>query len=194
MKVPVQPVIMAGGSGTRLWPLSRAGFPKQFLVLAGDSSLFQQAAARLSSLADADLQVAPPLIVGNEEHRFLVLDQLREIRQEPSAVLLEPIGRNTAPALTLAALHALEGGADPVLAVISSDQTVTDEAAFTQALRRAAAIAADGAIAILGITPDRPETGYGYIRAEPGGFSTNSATRGATSGRAATSGTPACSC
>jgi mannose-1-phosphate guanylyltransferase/mannose-6-phosphate isomerase len=161
----VQPVIMAGGSGTRLWPLSRSGFPKQFLVLGGNSSLFQQAATRLAALGAAGTTVAAPLIVGNEEHRFLVLDQLREIKQEPSAVLLEPVGRNTAPALTLAALQALEGGADPVLVVISSDQTVTDEAAFTQALRRAVALAADGAITILGITPDRPETGYGYIRA-----------------------------
>jgi mannose-1-phosphate guanylyltransferase / mannose-6-phosphate isomerase len=166
MTISVQPVIMAGGSGTRLWPLSRAGFPKQFLVLGGDSSLFQQAASRLASLGDAGTAVAAPVIVGNEEHRFLVLDQLREIRQEPAAVLLEPVGRNTAPALTLAALQALEGGADPVLVVISSDQTVTDDDAFTQALRRAVTLAADGAITILGITPDRPETGYGYIHAE----------------------------
>ena len=167
--IQVQPVIMAGGFGTRLWPLSRAGFPKQFLVLGGDSSLFQQAASRLASLGEAGTAVAAPLIVGNEEHRFLVLDQLREIKQEPSAVLLEPVGRNTAPALTLAALQAQEGGADPVLVVISSDQTVTDEAAFTQALRRAVTLAAEGAITILGITPDRPETGYGYIRAEGSG-------------------------
>jgi mannose-1-phosphate guanylyltransferase/mannose-6-phosphate isomerase len=173
MTIPVQPVIMAGGSGTRLWPLSRAGFPKQFLVLSGHSSLFQQAAARLQALGQAagsigaeGLAVAAPVIVGNDDHRFLVLDQLREIQVEPAAVLLEPMGRNTAPALTLAALQALEGGADPVLVVISSDQTVTDEAAFTAALRRAVQVAAGGAIAILGITPERPETGYGYIRTE----------------------------
>ena len=169
MSISVQPVIMAGGSGTRLWPLSRAGYPKQFLVLSGNSSLFQQAATRLATLAEAGTTVAAPLIVGNEEHRFLVLDQLREVKQEPSAVLLEPVGRNTAPALTLAALQAQQGGADPVLVVISSDQTVTDEAAFTQALRRAVVQADGGAIAILGITPDRPETGYGYIRADGGG-------------------------
>lgn len=162
----VQPVIMAGGSGTRLWPLSRSGFPKQFLVLGGDCSLFQQAATRLATLAGEGAAVAAPLVVGNEEHRFLVLDQLREVKLEPAAVLLEPVGRNTAPALTLAALQALEGGADPVLVVTPADQTVTDEAAFTQALKQAVAIAADGAITILGITPDRPETGYGYIRAE----------------------------
>ena len=97
-------------------------------------------------------------------HLALVLDQLRELRVEPAAALLEPVGRNTAPAVTLAALAALEGGADPVLVVTPADQTVTDEAAFTDALQRAVRVAAGGAIAILGITPDRPETGYGYIR------------------------------
>jgi mannose-1-phosphate guanylyltransferase/mannose-6-phosphate isomerase len=165
-KTQVQPVIMAGGSGTRLWPLSRAGFPKQFLVLSGNTSLFQQAATRLQGLGDDDTSVADPLIVGNEEHRFLVLDQLREIKAEPAAVLLEPVGRNTAPAVTLAALYALESGGDPVLVVTSADQTVTDGAAFTAALKGAVRMAADGAIAILGVTPDRPETGYGYIRAD----------------------------
>ena len=165
-KIAVQPVIMAGGSGTRLWPLSRAGFPKQFLVLSGNTSLFQQAASRLQGLADARLDVAAPVVVGNEEHRFLVLDQLRELKTEPQAVLLEPVGRNTAPAVTLAALAALEGGGDPVLVITSADQTVTDGAAFTQALRGAVAMAAEGAITVLGITPDRPETGYGYIRAD----------------------------
>ena len=108
----VQPVIMAGGSGTRLWPLSRAQHPKQFLVLQGNRSLFQQAATRLGALAAADITVNAPCIVGNEEHRFLVLDQLRELALAPPTVLLEPMGRNTAPAMTLAALHALEGGTD----------------------------------------------------------------------------------
>jgi mannose-1-phosphate guanylyltransferase/mannose-6-phosphate isomerase len=104
--------------------------------------------------------------VGNEEHRFMVLDQLRDMRAEPQAVILEPMGRNTAPAVTLAALQALEAGADPVLVVTPADQTVTDEAAFTAALRRAVAAAGDGAVVILGIAPDKPETGYGYIRAD----------------------------
>ena len=157
----IQPVIMAGGSGTRLWPLSRAGYPKQFLVLHGNESLLQQAARRLAALGGA----APPIVVGNEEHRFLILDQLREARCTPSAVLLEPAGRNTAPAVTLAALQATQGGADPVLVITPADQTVTDPAAFTAALERAASEAADGAVVILGITPDRPETGYGYIQA-----------------------------
>ena len=164
--VPVVPVVMAGGSGTRLWPLSRAGFPKQFLVLSGSTSLFQQAVSRLQGLADTQIAVEPPLVVGNEEHRFLVLDQLRELKCEPAAVLLEPMGRNTAPALTLAALQALEGGKDPVLVVTPADQTVTDDAAYVSAVRRAVLQAANGAIAILGVKPTRPETGYGYIRTE----------------------------
>ena len=168
MTVLVQPVIMAGGAGTRLWPLSRAGYPKQFLVLSGNPadrhSLFQHAVRRLQGLASDSISVASPTIVGNEDHRFLILDQLRELQIEPAAALLEPVGRNTAPAVTLAALAALEGGQDPVLVVNSSDQTVTDEAAFTRALRSAVRVAADGAICILGITPDRPETGYGYIQ------------------------------
>ena len=167
-KIQVQPVIMAGGSGTRLWPLSRAQHPKQFLVLSGNRSLFQQATQRLSALAADDIRVAAPSIVGNEEHRFLVLDQLRELKLPPATALLEPMGRNTAPAMTLAALHALESGADPVLVVSPADQTVTDDAAFTLALQRAVRIAAGGAIVILGVTPDRPETGFGYIRALPG--------------------------
>jgi mannose-1-phosphate guanylyltransferase/mannose-6-phosphate isomerase len=164
--ISVQPVVMAGGSGTRLWPLSRAGYPKQFLVLSGTQSLFQQSVLRLQGLAGADITLTPPLVVGNDEHRFLVLEQLREIKCEPAAVLLEPVGRNTAPALTLAALQALEDGADPVLVVTPADQTVTDAAAFTAAVQQAVRRAADGSIVILGITPDRPETGYGYIRAD----------------------------
>ena len=100
----VLPVIMAGGSGTRLWPLSRALYPKQFLILQGNQSLFQQAHLRLQDLACDDVTVAKPCVVGNEEHRFLVLDQLRELKGEPSSLLLEPTGRNTAPAVTLAAL------------------------------------------------------------------------------------------
>jgi len=164
--IQVQPVVMAGGSGTRLWPLSRAGFPKQFLVLSGHTSLFQQAVSRLQGLADEGLAVHAPLVVGNEEHRFLVLDQLRELSAEPAAVLLEPVGRNTAPAMTLAALQASQEDADPVLIVAAADQTVTDAAAYTEALRRAVRQAAEGAITILGIRPDRPDTGYGYIRAD----------------------------
>ncbi len=166
----IQPVLMAGGSGTRLWPLSRATHPKQFLSLSGSRdgqrSLFQQALTRLAALAGDGIEAHPLLIVGNEEHRFLMLDQLRELEGDVDggAILLEPVGRNTAPAVTLAALAALEGGADPVLVVTPADQTVTDPAAFAAALRRAVRAAADGAIVVLGVEPDRAETGYGYIR------------------------------
>jgi mannose-1-phosphate guanylyltransferase / mannose-6-phosphate isomerase len=166
--ISIQPVVMAGGSGTRLWPLSRAGFPKQFLSLGSDESLFQLAVARLVGLASEDIAVEAPLIVGNAEHRFLALEQLREQGVEPAAVILEPVGRNTAPALTLAALAARESGADPVLVVSPADQTVIDGPAFTAALQRAVRGAADGAIVILGITPTSPETAYGYIRSTTG--------------------------
>jgi len=162
--IRVQPVIIAGGSGTRLWPLSRAMHPKQFLALHGERSLFQQAVSRLRSLAAADIRVAAPSVVGNEEHRFLVLDQLAALGTPGASILLEPVGRNTAPAMTLAALQALDGGADPVLVVTPADQSVADEAAFTAALREAVRAAADGAIVVLGVAPDRAETGYGYIR------------------------------
>ncbi len=160
----VQPVILCGGSGTRLWPLSRAGFPKQFLCLTGAESLFQQAAQRLVSLGSTNIQVAKPIIVTGEEHRFLAIEQLREVGIEISAALLEPVGRNTAPALTLAALAAQADGLDPVLVVTPADQTVADTAAFTQAMQAAIREAAVGSIVILGITPDSPETGYGYIQ------------------------------
>ncbi|MEW6708079.1 MAG: mannose-1-phosphate guanylyltransferase/mannose-6-phosphate isomerase [Pseudomonadota bacterium] len=166
--ITVQPVVMAGGSGTRLWPLSRAQYPKQFLVLQGNRSLFQQAAARLAQLAGDGIEVATACIVGNEEHRFLILDQLREVSRQHATVLLEPTGRNTAPAVTLAALQAQQGGQDPVLVITPADQTVTDEAAFKTALQQAARQAAGGGIVILGITPDRPETGFGYISTEAG--------------------------
>ena len=162
--INVTPVILCGGSGTRLWPLSRTGFPKQFLCLTGKESLFQQAALRLANLGNADIQVASPMIVTGEDHRFLASEQLREIGVELDCALLEPVGRNTAPALTLAAFAAMEGGADPVLVVTPADQTVVKADAFTAAMQQAVAEAANGTIVILGVTPDKPETGYGYIQ------------------------------
>ena len=162
----VTPVILCGGAGSRLWPLSRTGFPKQFLCLTGDESLFQQAARRLANLAQPGWQLASPLIVTGEEHRFLAAEQLREAGIALGAALLEPVGRNTAPALTLAALAAHAQGQDPVLVVTPADQTVTDNAAFAQAVQQAVQTAAKGTIVILGITPDSPETGYGYIQVE----------------------------
>jgi mannose-1-phosphate guanylyltransferase/mannose-6-phosphate isomerase len=166
-RIAVQPVVMAGGSGTRLWPLSRAGYPKQFLVLTQDgASLFQQAVRRLSALGTAgDLVLAPVLTVANDEHRFLVLEQLRECGgAEAGLVLLEPCGRNTAPAVTMAALQANANGGDPVLVVAAADHVIPDQAAFERALQEAVHEAVAGAIVVLGIAPTRPETGYGYLR------------------------------
>lgn len=164
--IEVQPVILCGGSGARLWPLSRTGFPKQFLCLIGNESLFQQAAKRLATLANSRIQVAQPLIVTGEEHCFLALEQLREVNIELGAALLEPVGRNTAPALTIAALCALEKGCDPILVVTPANQTVTDGLMFTKSIQSAIYEADNGTIVILGTQPDTPETGYGYIQCD----------------------------
>jgi len=143
--IQVTPVILCGGSGTRLWPLSRTGFPKQFLCLTGNESLFQQAAQRLGQLGNSDIAVANPIIVTGEDHRFLAAEQLREAGIELGSALLEPVGRNTAPALTLAALAAMESDADPVLVVTPADQTVVNAVAFTAAMQQAVAEAATAA-------------------------------------------------
>lgn len=170
----VVPVILCGGSGTRLWPLSRSGFPKQFLVLSGDGSaksLFQQAVERLNHIRSPQIQVGKTVVVTNEEHRFLVLDQLRELHKVQATLLLEPEGRNTAPALTLAALYASEkntGEADPILVITPADQTIQNGPAFTKALNECIQVVQEDqnakTIAILGITARAPETGYGYIK------------------------------
>jgi mannose-1-phosphate guanylyltransferase/mannose-6-phosphate isomerase len=165
--IQVTPVILCGGSGTRLWPLSRIGFPKQFLCLTGNESLFQQAAQRLSALGSEHIQVAAPVIVSGEDHRFLASEQLREVGIALGTALLEPTGRNTAPALILAALAAVQQGQDPVLVVTPADQTIANPAAFSAAVQQAIAQAEQGSIVVLGVTPDKPETGYGYIRTEP---------------------------
>ena len=160
----VTPVILCGGSGTRLWPLSRTAFPKQFLVLSGKTSLFQQTFERLQALKNPSATLNDALIVTNEEHRFLVLDQLREMKDVKAQLLLEPIGRNTAPALTLAGLQATEKGEDPILVVTPADQTVQDQANFTKSLHNAIELADKGSIVVLGIKPTKPDTGFGYIK------------------------------
>lgn len=162
--IAVQPVLLAGGPGTRLWPLSRSGFPKQFLSLTGKESLFQLAARRLAALACPDFAMADLYVVCGEEHRFLALEQLREIGTT-ATLLLEPIARNTAPALTLAALAAAENGQDPLLVVTPADQSIGDESAFIQSMQTAIRCAAQGGIVIFGVPPTRPETGFGYIQA-----------------------------
>ena len=157
-------VILCGGSGTRLWPLSRSGFLKQFLVLSGDQSqqsLFQQAIDRAQAAIGPSKSRCTTLILTNEEHRFLALDQLRELKDIQATLLLEPSVRNTAPALTLAALYAQEHSDDPVLFITPADQTIQNQAVFEKAIQSALQIAESGAIAILGITPSAPETGYG---------------------------------
>ena len=162
---------MAGGSGTRLWPLSRSGFPKQFLALDGRSSLFQQAVERLYRLAARASRRPRRWWWATTSTDFCCWSNCANWASPGATLLLEPMGRNTAPALTLAALAALEGGGDPVLAMTPADQTVTDAPAFTQAMRRAAELAHGGAIVTLGIVPTRPETGYGYIQAATPGRS-----------------------
>ena len=159
----LQPVLLSGGSGTRLWPLSREAYPKQFLPLAGADTMLQATWRRVAPLA-----TAAPIVVANEEHRFLVAEQLRQVGAPRTAILLEPVGRNTAPAIAAAALQAMAGGDDPLLLVLPSDHVVTDEAAFHAAVREAIPAAAGGALVTFGIVPGAPETGFGYIQAEAG--------------------------
>ena len=160
----IQPVVLSGGSGTRLWPLSREKYPKQLLALTGEDSLLQATLRRLEGVVGADS--AAPLVVCNEDYRFVVAEQLRLIGQK-GQIVLEPAGRNTAPALTIAAFAAQSDGEDPVLLVMPADHVVSQPAVFQSAVRHAAELAQDGAIVTFGIAPDRPETGYGYIQAGP---------------------------
>lgn len=151
----IKPVIMAGGSGTRLWPLSRASHPKQFLALNGDKTMLQQTVERLSELYTDEL-----IAICNEEHRFFVAEQMREI-DALGKIILEPVGRNTAPAIALAALS--EEGNDPMLLVLAADHVIADKKAFTEAVIKAVPLAEAGKLVTFGIAPTEPHTGYGYI-------------------------------
>ncbi|MBU2870045.1 mannose-1-phosphate guanylyltransferase/mannose-6-phosphate isomerase [Colwellia sp. E2M01] len=155
----ILPVIMAGGSGSRLWPLSRQLFPKQFLTLTGEHSMLQATALRLSGI-----EHQAPVVICNEEHRFSVAEQFRANNIKNSGIILEPVGRNTAPAIALAALNAVKNGDDPLLLVLAADHVIQDEAAFCASVEQAAAHAASGKLVTFGIVPTAPETGYGYIK------------------------------
>ncbi|AJQ86442.1 mannose-1-phosphate guanylyltransferase/mannose-6-phosphate isomerase [Xanthomonas oryzae pv. oryzicola] len=159
----VLPIILSGGSGTRLWPLSRESYPKQFLPLVGDKSMLQSTWLRAAPVA-----AHAPIVVANEEHRFMAAEQLQQLGVKPSAILLEPKGRNTAPAIAVAALEATRDGADPLLLVMPSDHVIQNEAAFQAAVTTAAAAAEQGKLVTFGIKPTAPETGYGYIKAGAG--------------------------
>ena len=156
----ILPVIMAGGSGSRLWPLSRQLFPKQFLNLHGNSTMLQSTVARLDGI---DHQ--PPLIICNEEHRFVVAEQLRSAQLEHGQILLEPVGRNTAPAIALAAFNAINQGQDPLLLVLAADHVIQNTQAFTDSVNHAKELASQNKLVTFGIKPTKPETGYGYIKA-----------------------------
>ncbi|WP_312913877.1 mannose-1-phosphate guanylyltransferase/mannose-6-phosphate isomerase [Stenotrophomonas sp.] len=160
---PILPVILSGGSGTRLWPLSREAYPKQFLQLAGEHSMLQSTWLRV-----ADVATQAPIVVANEAHRFVAAEQLQQVGTTPSAILLEPVGRNTAPAIAAAALEARRNGDDPLLLVLPSDHLIRDVGQFHQAIEAAASIADQGKLVTFGIQPTAPETGYGYIKAVAG--------------------------
>ncbi len=154
------PVILSGGSGTRLWPLSREEYPKQFLPLLSEQSLFQSTMERLQGVAD----IAPPLIICNEQHRFLVAEQARAIDVYPQSILLEPVGRNTAPAAACAALVAVTSDPDAILLVLPADHVIKDMSAFHDTLAGGMNEAAKGMLVTFGVVPQTPETGFGYIR------------------------------
>ncbi|MTC55621.1 MULTISPECIES: mannose-1-phosphate guanylyltransferase/mannose-6-phosphate isomerase [Providencia] len=153
------PVIMAGGSGSRLWPLSRSLYPKQFISLTSKKTMLQETIARLKNI-----EHQPPLLICNEEHRFIVAEQLRQENFKHSGIILEPVGRNTGPAIALAAIKSMQNGDDPLLLVLAADHVIQDHASFTKSIEKAIAPAEQGALITFGIVPTAPETGYGYIK------------------------------
>lgn len=160
-EMKIVPVMMSGGSGTRLWPLSRSGLPKQFVELTGEGTMIQQTALRAARIEGT----SPSIVVANQAHVDLVIDQLTEIGQPPRAVIAEPVGRNTAPAVALAA-HTLDP--DDIMVVLPADAAIRDVDAFLSAIHQAIDLAVGGDLVIFGIEPTRPETGYGYIEADLG--------------------------
>ncbi|GGW82434.1 mannose-1-phosphate guanylyltransferase/mannose-6-phosphate isomerase [Alteromonas halophila] len=155
----MKPVVLAGGSGSRLWPKSRAALPKQFLSLTSDSSMLQNTITRLPNA-----ETSNPIVICNDAHRFIVAEQLRQKEIDHGGILLEPVGRNTAPAIALAALHATMSGEDPILLVLAADHLIKDDTAFHNAIEKAQTLAEQGKLVTFGIVPDSPHTGYGYIK------------------------------
>ena len=157
----ILPVILCGGSGTRLWPLSRASFPKQYLEISTkeSKSFFQETITRLRSYEGID----NPIVICNEEHRFIVAEQLRKVKIKAKSILLEPIGRNTAPAITVACLKAIENDNNPYILVLPSDHIIQDKEIFFKVVEKAISYLKEEKIITFGISPNKPETGYGYI-------------------------------
>jgi mannose-1-phosphate guanylyltransferase/mannose-6-phosphate isomerase len=156
----IVPVILSGGTGSRLWPLSRELYPKQLMPLVNEQTMLQNTVDRIENIAG----IAAPLVICNDEHRFMVAEQLRGLGVAPGAVILEPLGRNTAPAVTVAALQATAMGADPVLLVLPADHVIADAQGFCRAVEQVAPYAENGHLLTFGIVPTGPETGYGYIK------------------------------